>query len=299
MGDSERDLRDAATVLPLREGDEGLEVYMVRRHPESGFMAERYVYPGGTVDPEDCEPGVEGRVQGMTADEAARRFGGEVEPLRALGHYLAGVRETFEEAGILFARYTDETNFVNLVEDDARRARFEEVRTALADGEQSLVEFAAAERLILTVDRLAYFAHWITPRVESRRFDTRFFVALAPERQVPLHDDRETTDGRWVEPGEALDANERGEILLAPPTLRTLQQLSEFGTAREAFEFARTHRPRTQLPHPDADDEGDVVLYLPGHPEFPTDEPEYRRAEPAGEGPTRFVMVEPGQWRSD
>jgi 8-oxo-dGTP pyrophosphatase MutT (NUDIX family) len=292
---------DSATVIPLRETDDGFEVFMVRRHGESGFMAHRYVYPGGKLDEEDCTERAARQVAGMTPKEARERLDEEIPPLRALGLFLAGARETFEESGLLLARRATEPcgdAFVDLESDEQTAADFAVARRCLAKGAMSLTDLAVRQDLVIPLDRLGYFAHWITPYIEERRYDTRFFVVLAPANQTPVHGDRETTDSAWMTPEAVLERNREGDLMLAPPTLQTLEQLANFGSADDVLEFARSFDPPTVLPHIEADG-GKVTLYLPGDPDYPADDPDYGFAEPVGDGPTRLEMVERGVWRRD
>jgi len=291
MPDTPPDIRDAATVMPLRQTDAGLEVFMVRRHGDSAFMANRYVYPGGKLDADDCTDEAAEHVSGMTPEEARDRLDEEIAPLKALGLFLAGVRETFEEAGLLLARRRGEEAFIDLVSDPETADRYAEARRQLAAGELAISEFADREDLTVPLDEVGYFAHWITPQREEHRYDTRFFIVLAPEHQEPLHDERETTDSGWVRPADIIDQNRAGDLQLAPPTLRTLQQLSDFETAESALEFARTHRPPTLLPHMLVGEE--IYLVLPGDPEYPEDLAPEPDAAPEV---TRLRMEELGVW---
>lgn len=288
--------RDASTIMILREADAGFEVFMVERHSKSAFMANRFVYPGGKLDAADCTAEAAERVEGLTPEQARERLGEEAEPLGALGLFLAGIRETFEEAGILLARRADQQTLIDLTSDEAVAERFGEYRKSLMDGELALSELAAREDLIFPLDRLGYFAHWITPYVEPRRYDTRFLLAIAPKSQRPLHDQRETTDSTWIRPADAVEQNQAGDFLLAPPTLRTLQQLSEFDSAQAAFDWALEHDPPTILPHMEQRD-GQVWLFLPGDEEFPMGREGYEVAEPVGDGVTRMIAQDVGLWR--
>lgn len=263
-------------------------------------MADRYVYPGGKLDAEDCTERAARQVAGTTPEETRERLDEQIPPLRAMGLLLAGVRETFEESGLLLARRETEPRddaFVDLEADEETAADFAVARRCLAKGTMSLTDLAVREDLVIPLDRLGYFAHWVTPYIEDRRYDTRFFVVLAPANQRPIHGDRETTDSAWMTPGAVLERNRDGDLMLAPPTLQTLQQLATFESAAEVLEFASSYDPPTVLPHIETD--GDrVTLYLPGDPAYPADDPNYAFAEPVGNGPTRLEMVERGLWRS-
>lgn len=279
----------------LREADDGFEIFMVRRHSGNEFLADRYVYPGGKLDADDCTPDAAEHVERMTPDDARERLEEDIDPYKALGLFLAGVRETFEESGLLLARRVDESEFVDLTSDPSVSARFSDYREKLQTGDISLSEVAERENLVFPMQWLGYFAHWITPFMESKRYDTRFFVCLAPAHQEPLHDERETTDGLWLTPEDALDRSRGDDFLLAPPTLRTLQQISEFDTAADALAFARSHVPPTLLPHMQMDGD-EVLLFLPGDPDFPSDDPRYAHAQPVRSEVTRLRMISMGKW---
>ena len=287
--------RDAATVIVLREQEEDFEVFMVRRHGATEFLANRYVYPGGQLDPEDCTEDAAEHVEGLTPEEARERLDEEIDPYKALGLFLAGVRETFEESGLLLARRAGSEKFIDLTSDPDVSDRFSDYRKKLHENEISLSEVAERENLVIPLQWLGYFAHWITPFIESKRYDTRFFVAIAPANQEPLHDRRETTEGLWITPEDALERSKTEDFLLAPPTLRTLQQLAEFQTASDALEFAQSHIPPTLLPHMDIEGT-DVVLLLPGDPDYPADEERYAISEEVEGEVTRMVMEKPGRW---
>ncbi len=256
-------VKDAATIIILREAAEGFEVFMVRRHSKSHFMANRYVYPGGKLDAADCSEVAAGHVEGLTPEQARERLAEEVDPSTALGLFLAGIRETFEEAGILLARRAGEDELIDLTSDDEVAETFNQYRKQLMQGDIALSEVAERENLVFPLDRLGYFAHWITPEIEPRRYDTRFFLAIAPQSQRPLHDKRETTDSVWIRPADAVEDNQAGEFMLAPPTLRTLQQLCDFDTVEEAFDWALANDPPTILPVMEQRD-GKIWLTLPG-----------------------------------
>lgn len=281
-------IRDASTVMVLRESEETLEVFMVKRHFKMAFMANAYVYPGGKLDDEDMDAAALEHITGATVEDLADELRLQDDPGRAAGLYLAAIRETFEESGFFLARRKGDDAWVNLLGDD--EAKFADYRAKLNAYEMSLTEVARRESLVFPIERLRFFAHWITPSFESRRFDTRFFVARAPQRQNPLHDDKESTDSVWITPHEALRRadSDPGTFFLAPPTYRTLDQLRQFSTIDEVFAFCENRIPPRILPH--LDTSGDTpVLLLPGDPDFPND-PEYSVAEPVDDDVTRMEM---------
>jgi len=297
----------ASTVAILREAPTGFEVLMVQRHTNSRFMADRFVYPGGKLDLADCTPRAAQRIDGRTPAEIQAAFG----PLSlrqsadsgaeaggeylGSGLFLAGIRETFEEAGILLARRKDQPHLIDLTSDAAVAERFRTYRQKLNRGTLALSTLAEQEDLIFPLERIAYFAHWITPFHEPKRYDTRFFIALAPQNQRPLHDASETTDSRWIRPQDAIEANQSGTFQLAPPTLHTLMQLAEFDSAQDALDWASDYRPPTILPymHKVA---SDILLLLPGDPNYPADQPGYSVTSPI-DGPTRMRADGIGLWR--
>lgn len=304
----------ASTIVVVRDapdGGGGVEVFMVQRHAGSHFLADRFVYPGGRLDAADCTDAAARRVEGRAPADILAAMGPQslaeaqhipgmaapVPPAQiATGLFLAGIRETFEEAGILLARRAAQSHLIDLTSDPDVAARFRDYRRALNHGELALSELAAREDLCFPLDRIAYFAHWITPFTESTRYDTRFFLARAPAHQRPLHDARETSASTWIRPRDAVQANQAGHFQLAPPTLHTLMRLAEFESAHAAFDWARAHRPPTVLPHVTLHD-SQALLLLPGDPQFPATDPSYLYTGAIPWGPTRMVAQAPGVWR--
>jgi len=228
-------LRDAATVMLVRDAPDGggLEVAMLRRNLNSDFVGGAYVFPGGAVDPDDRHANLEAVCVGRTDADASERLGIE---RGGLAFWVAAIRECFEEAGVLLARSTD--GDVVTFADPLVDARFIEHRRAVDSGERRLVEVCAYEDLQLIVDDIYFFSHWITPEGAPRRYDTRFFVARAPEGQVPLHDDREVIANLWIRPADALERYRAGEFDLVFPTMRSLMALERFGSADDALTAA-------------------------------------------------------------
>jgi glyoxylase-like metal-dependent hydrolase (beta-lactamase superfamily II)/8-oxo-dGTP pyrophosphatase MutT (NUDIX family) len=221
--------RPAATVILLRDGTDGPEVFMLKRSPSAAFVANAYVFPGGGLDAADAA--ARSRVTGITDQVASERLGLESG---GLDYWVAAVRECFEEAGILLAVDEGGTELP-----EHRLAALAAYRDAVNDGSLAFGTLLERERLMIPGDRIAYFSHWITAPGRPRRFTARFFVALAPAGQHGSHDDAETVASRWVRPVEALAACAREEIELVHPTRISLEELSAFGRAHQAFEFAR------------------------------------------------------------
>ena len=231
-------LRDAATVLLVRDGDHGLEVFMLRRNLKSDFVGGAYVFPGGAVDPADRDLDAGRWCRGRTDEDASARLG---LASGGLAFWVAAIRESFEEAGVLLAYGPDggdgDGAMVGL-DDPAIVARFVEHRRAVDHGERSLVEVCEAEGLRLAVDTMWYFGHWITPEGAPRRYDTRFFLAAAPSAQTPVHDDHEVIANLWIRPDDALARHAAGELAMLPPTVASLRALSPSTTSAAALAAA-------------------------------------------------------------
>ncbi|HXZ51206.1 MAG TPA: MBL fold metallo-hydrolase [Burkholderiales bacterium] len=223
--------RPAATVVLMREGADGPEVMMLQRTQGAAFLAGAYVFPGGALDAADGEARTLARVTGMPDAEASRLLG---LPAGGLAYWVAAMRECFEEAGILLAH--DESGRAVGSERVEQLARF---RAPLNAGELGFADFLEDERLTLPASELAYIGHWITAPGRPRRFDTRFFVATAPQGQSGSHDATETIHHVWIRPQDALARGERGEIELVFATKHTLAELARFEHPQRAVEYAR------------------------------------------------------------
>jgi 8-oxo-dGTP pyrophosphatase MutT (NUDIX family) len=214
--------RQAATVLLLRDGAAGLEVYLLRRTRGMPFAGGMTAYPGGSVDPRDADTDI--AWAGPSPAEWAAAFGCDERVAREL--VCAAVRETFEEAGVLLAGPVadGEAGIVPDVSSD----EWEEQRQALLSREVSLAELLAGRGLALRSDLLRPFAHWITPPVEPRRYDTKFFAAALPAGQEARHVSTEADDVSWLTPSAALAELRAGTRPMMPPTIHTLGQLEPF-----------------------------------------------------------------------
>lgn len=227
------ELRDAATVLLLRDGPGGIEVFMVRRNLRSDFVGGAYVFPGGAVDPADRHADLEAICEGRTDAEASRRLGIDGG---GLAYWVAAIRESFEEAGVLLA-YDRNGDVVHL-DHPEHVARWAEHRRQVDHGERRLIDVCAEEGLRLAVDGMHYFGHWITPEGAPRRYDTRFFLGAEPPGQTPLHDDREVIANVWIRPRDALSQHADGAFTMLPPTVASLRAVAQFATAAEALSAA-------------------------------------------------------------
>jgi len=241
----------------------GLEVFMMRRNLNSDFVGGAYVFPGGAVDDHDRHANLEPICTGRSDAQASELLGIESG---GLAFWVAAIRETFEEAGVLLA-YDADGRVVDWT-DAVVEARFAEHRRAVDSGDRRLVEVCAEEGLRLAVDAMHYFSHWITPEGPPRRYDTRFFVARAPEGHTYLHDDGETIASCWVRPQEALDQHARGEFEMIFPTIRNLEAIARFDAADDLLAAAqKIESVPAILPRVVNDGDGMRIL-LPGDPGY-------------------------------
>ncbi|MEZ4239301.1 MAG: NUDIX hydrolase [Myxococcota bacterium] len=253
--------RPAATALLVRDGREGLEVFMVQRHRRSGFLPNAWVFPGGRVDDTDRLQG-HPRVGGRLALTGLSEGG-------ATAYGVAAVRETFEEAGLWVG--------------DGEPP--EALRGPLARGELGMRDLLDAHDAGVALDRLHPWSWWITPVVEPKRFDTRFLVAMAPAADG-RHDGGETVDSRWVRPREVLATCDLRTFPLAPPTWWTLRELAAYDDAKAAFDAARTGPAVPIQPVMQFLERG-IDLLLPGHPDH---------GAPAIEGVPDRITHDAGRW---
>jgi len=205
---------------------------MVKRNLNSDFVGGAYVFPGGAVDPGDGGAEAESFCRGRSDAEASEILGVEAG---GLAYWVAVLRELFEEAGILLATTADD-DFLELTGPTA--ARFVTHRAGVNASTRRFLDVIAEEGLTLDVGGLHYFAHWITPDGAPRRYDTRFFVATAPDLQVAAHDAGEVIADEWISPEDALRRHRQGDIELIFPTIKNLQAIERFDTAAELMSAA-------------------------------------------------------------
>ena len=224
----------AATLVLLRDrGPGAVETLLIQRHARSRFAGGDWVFAGGKVDAHDVPEDVAGFCMGLEPDGAAAILGGGLSPFAAMTYWVGAIREAFEEVGVLLACGPD-GGLVRMAA--AGRERFAAHREACQASNVAFFTMLRGEGLTLATDRLAYFAHWITPEENPMRFDTRFFAAVAPPEQEPEPDGREITGVRWLTPAEALAAMRRKEISLRTPTLKNLELIQ--GVAAEGGDAA-------------------------------------------------------------
>ncbi len=222
--------RPAATIVLMREGDAGIEALLLRRNHDTGFVPGAWVFPGGRVDEADGRDPIIERIDGLDASRAARRLGLK-ERSEALSYYVAALREAFEETGILVALDQDRRQLPTAKEGGLVEA----LRDDLLEDRVGFDEVLDALQCRLDGGSVEYLAHWITPEVEPRRYDTRFFAARVPPGSRFVIDAREMTDAAWLTPTEALDRNRRGLLPMVFPTVRTLEQLTAFESVEAAL----------------------------------------------------------------
>lgn len=249
MPDKSKALRIASTVLLLREAAGGMEIFMVQRNREIEFSSGALVFPGGSMDPGDrdiaTDPALVPDRDGMDVDAAAIRIG--------------GIRETFEESGIMLARPRGSAALIPA----SRLEAFGSQRAALDEGKVSFADILRQNELLPAIDLLAPFAHWITPVNMPKRFDTHFLLALAPPDQIGKHDGKESVDSVWLSPKAALDAAASGRYNLPFPTIRNLIKLDKLGSAQAAMDFARATPVVTVVPEMSRNENGTTRLRIP------------------------------------
>lgn len=227
-------IRLAASVLLLRSGASGLEVFMFKR-PGGVDFPDLHVFPGGKLDEQDL---LSDCVSGCDETRADSLLG----VAGALRYWVAAIRECFEECGVLLARAG--TELVDL-SDQVVIEKFDRYRHALIDGDLSLVQLCEAERLHLAADELLYFSHWLTPEAAPRRFDTRFFIARMPAAQETAAHQWETAGSEWVDAADALEAGRSGDWRMIAPTMTTLESIARYGSLDE---LERAVREESHLP---------------------------------------------------
>lgn len=223
--------RLASTILLLRDGEGGLEVFMVVRHHAIDFASGALVFPGGSVDPGDRELAADGAlcppIAGVSPDLMALRVG--------------AIRETFEETGLLLARPRGGRDLVG-----------RDVASAIdaAGGRSDFAGTLERQGIVPAVDLLEPFAHWVTPTFMPKRFDTHFFIAAAPPEQLGVHDGSESVESVWINPAQALEQAKAGRYTIIFPTRLNLQLLAPARSVTEAFAVTRARKIVTVMPEP-------------------------------------------------
>jgi 8-oxo-dGTP pyrophosphatase MutT (NUDIX family) len=262
--------RPAASVILLRDGVDGLEVFLVKRHGLSDTFGGAFVFPGGKIDQGDRELEPERHLDRSEADLQASLHEGPDEGPGGVGLYVGALRELFEECGVLCA--------------EGVRTRDVELAASLLREGRGFDEVLAMMALRLQTRSMQPWSRWITPRqasLSTKRFDTRFFLSALPEGQQAVHDNREAVDSVWVRPLAALQAYWQRQMDFAPPQIMSLAHLSRFGRVQDAFTDSAGRKPPLIQPEPFEID-GERTVTYPGDPLHPIQQ----RAMP---GPTRLV----------
>ena len=225
-------IRPAATVIVVRQAQSSYEIFMLKRTSKASFASGMFVFPGGKVDGDDHLHKYDEYRYGPTESQQA-----QVSALgdQWRGYWVAAIRETFEEAGLLLAYHQGK---IIAFDDDAVHQRFDSYRGPIHSGELSLLELCARENLQLAVDQVHFYNRFVTPLGRPRRFDTRFFVAAAPESQRGQHDKKETVDSIWITPQDALERNKAGEFDLMNVTRMQLEWLSIYPDKQAVVDMA-------------------------------------------------------------
>jgi 8-oxo-dGTP pyrophosphatase MutT (NUDIX family) len=254
--------RPAATIMLLRDGQNGIEVFMVVRHHAIDFAAGALVFPGGRVEeadhelaarPQDCP-----NPDGLDIDTMAFR--------------IAAIRETFEECGVLLAR---PRGSADLIDAETLKRLEDQHRGALNAGSIGFDAVLGSEGLLPAPDLLVHFAHWITPASQAKRYDTHFFLAEAPEAHLAVHDGWEAVESIWITPARALSDTDAGKYKLVFATAKNLEKLGQSHTVAQAMTVARGANVVTVQPKGTKLEGGKRLLRIP---------------EEAGYGGTDFIV---------
>ncbi len=225
--------RSASTVILLRSGEKnGIEVFLTRRPEAMDFLGGAYVFPGGTVRKDDCSDKIQKRCRGLSANVARDILGAHLKPEIALGHWVAGMREVFEEVGVLLC--AGEASL------ETKKSELERERRRIVRRETTFAAMLEAQNLSCDAGALLYFSHWLTPEEFAMRFDTRFFVALLPSGQTPLERSEEVADSLWIAPERALQLYAERKLPMIFPTYASLRTLADFETVEAVVkEFSK------------------------------------------------------------
>jgi 8-oxo-dGTP pyrophosphatase MutT (NUDIX family) len=272
--------RASSTVVLLRDAPQkGLQVFLLRRHTASAVLGGAFVFPGGKLDEADCSPDLHTYLD--TSSQVLHRALGEpdLSEHTAAGLYVAAVREVLEECGVLYARASDSQA---LAHDAEQRQQWQQT----LHGGRGFVEVLESAGLRVDTQHLAPWSRWITPvqpSVTNKRFDTRFFVAVLPDGQHPIHDNIEAIDSVWLTPLDALTRYWAGDLPLAPPQIMSLVSLLPHVDTNSVLSAAKAQTPPLVLPEA-FDDAGVRTLCYPG-------DPRHSVAQRAMRGPTRLRFV--------
>ncbi len=238
----------SATILMIREAPK-LQVFMARRHHQIDFASGALVFPGGKCADDDRR------------SDWADHVDGDLGALNVAG--IAAVRETFEESGLLLCRPADARGAGQPLSGADTAAALAPHRAAVDTGEQSFLDLVAGAGLVVALDRLVRFAHWVTPTFMPKRFDTHFFLALVPQGQIAEHDGREVTASEWIAPGDAVARAAAGQATILFPTRLNLEMLGDAETVEQALAQAGQRPVAEVMPLIEQDEQGIDWLTIP------------------------------------
>jgi 8-oxo-dGTP pyrophosphatase MutT (NUDIX family) len=218
-------IRPAATVILIRESTDSFEIFMVKRSTKSAFGSV-YVFPGGTLDAEDSLPDMFKYCEGLTDEQASAKL---AINQNGLAYWIACIRECFEEVGILLTNKNDA-----LLKD---KKKLDDYRKDLNLKNITFHDICKENNLRLRANNIVPCAHWVTPTIEPKRFDTRFFLAKVHSDQLGVHDGFELTESFWISPSKALEKFHNGEMSMMMPQIKSLEILSKFSSREEAFNY--------------------------------------------------------------
>jgi len=225
----ENNLESAATLILIRDVDSLTEVFMIKRATKSNFGGA-WVFPGGKIDNADLKDNIQDYCQGLDDKEASNILSLEED---GLGYWVACIRECFEEAGILLA-YRENGDLFKPSLDE--KIVLNNLRRQLNEDTTSFLAILKTLNLRLAVDRMLYVSHWVTPKIESRRYSTRFFITSIPNDQEAIHDGYEAVDSLWIEIEKALSDYKQGTFPIIMPTIKNLEAIAGYSSALSILE---------------------------------------------------------------
>ena len=258
--------RPAATLVLMRERGGACEVLLVRRHGGNATAGGAFVFPGGLLEPRDDLARELGVRAGFGCDQAAEVLGTAESPERALAYFMAAIRETFEETGILLATGAQG---VRWRPSESDRSALLEARAALRERRLDFGEWLGELGLVPSFSDLVYFSHWITPEAMARRFDTRFFIAAAEADALPEPDGEEVVECRWISAAQALAAHAARTLSMVNATVKNLELIAEFAGLEHARARLRGRSIRAVLPKAIAQGK-EFRIVNPWDPEYDT-----------------------------
>ncbi len=250
--------RAAATVVLMRNHEQGVQILLLQRARSSGFVPGAYVFPGGLVDADDAAPAILERAVDLTLEATADRLDLHDADPPAAAYYLAAMREAFEETGILVGH--DRRG--GPVSTAAQNESVLEARNRLLDEACTFAEALDDLGALLDGRAMEYIAHWITPLAEPRRYDARFFAAAVPDDAEPAIHAAEMTDAIWINPRQALERTEEGSLPMVFPTIKTVEALASFDSTEAILDGFRERTIPSILPRLIRTPEG-IALRIP------------------------------------